>query len=155
MYKVKIKNECGMVLILFMCLVFFTILLIISSQNLEILTDKLKYFPLIAIFIIVADIIGIIYEISLIKKYKWLSKNGILIKNVPFTSYVDTMYMKGGPKYDTTIFVEYELETGEKVTLSRNWYGKKDLKKFKTIDILIDKNNPKKRHYIDFNIEKI
>lgn len=29
------------------------------------------------------------------------------------------------------------------------------VKKYKTIDILIDKSNPKKRYYIDFNIEKI
>lgn len=150
MYKVKLNNEYGIIAILFFGFLLLGFLTIMSIQS-----EELKYFPKLSIFLIIANIIGIIYEINLIKKYKWLSKNGLLIKNVSFTSYVDYMHINGRPKYDTTIFVEYKLESGETVTLSRNWRGKLDLKKCKTVDILIDKNNPKKRHYIDFNIQKI
>ena len=154
MYKVKTKKEYATILILLMFLILVTMLLRISSQHPEVLTEKSKFFPILSIFIIIVDILGIIYEINLIQKYKWLAKNGLLIKNVPFTAETDVMYTTGGPQHNTTISVEYKLETGEKVILSRNWRGKRDFRKNRRIDILIDKNNPQKRYYIDFNIKK-
>ncbi len=158
MYKVNTNNEYKLILLFSIGFVFFGILLLSIlnySHNSEIMMERLKYFPLLAILIMIIDMIGIIYEINLINKYKWLSQNGFLVKNLPFTSYVDAIYMSGGARYDTTIFVEYKSKTGEILTLSKNLRGKKHLKKYKTIDILIDKDNPKKRYYIDFDIQKI
>ncbi len=165
MYKVKLKDHYMLVFVYFIGILIFGVLLILTtnfSENPNLLIPNqekmgyLKYFSIVAIVFVIIGVIGIVYEIILIRKYAWLSKNGKLIKNIPYTTYVDAMYMKGGPRYDTTIYVDFKALSGETITLSRNLRGNHNFeKKYKTVDILIDEKNPKKRHYIDFNIEEI
>lgn len=152
MYKIKMNNEYKIVLISFIIFLVSIILLIFLIHLAEITEKDYSFILFLLGLSMLTSIILIIYEINLIKKYKWLSKNGILIRNQPFTYVIEDMSIKVGTRYITTVSVEYKEKTGEKLTLSRTWFEKKDFRKYKVIDILIDINNPKKRYYIDFNI---
>ena len=100
MYKINFDKEYYLLIIYLLTSVVLGVFVIFGNyivQNMGVSIETIKDIKFISIFLIIfiiSCIFGIFYQIILIKKYKYLSKNGILLKNTPFTYKVDSMYEK-------------------------------------------------------------
>ena len=100
MYKINFDKEYYLLIIYLLTSVVLGVFVIFGNyivQNMGLSIETIKDIRFISIFLIIfiiSCIFGIFYQIILIKKYKYLSKKGILIKNTPITYKVDSMYEK-------------------------------------------------------------
>ena len=119
---------------------------------------------LLGIVLLVVDLIYATYKIIILtnkinginKKVKYinqLSKNGILIKNLPYKLEKNNEENIIVPREDIyKIVVEYEIETGKKITFkSEPKYYNLLINKSGTVDLLIDPDDYT-NYFIDFEI---
>lgn len=161
MYKIdvkKIKMQCiGDVCIFlfgFSLFVAFICLYFSDSSNQQFIV-KFAYFFVIAFvcFPLILGLKNIIKTYIKIKKIKFLSKNGILVKGLPYTVTNSTLTINNKKYF--SIEVEFKLPNGNiKKLISEPMFDLETLNSFKEADILAapdDLNN----YYIDFAITKI
>lgn len=113
--------------------------------------NKLMYLILIIpILFILIGIIDIIYIKQKVKKLIYLSKNGQLIKNLPYE--LKPTHIRINGRVLMAINIEYTTSQGTNLKLKGNPIFNK-LQEQEYVDLLIDPLD-NKNYYIDFNIQR-
>lgn len=115
--------------------------------------DFYKFFILFAILPVIFIIIGIIFILNVrkkVKKAKYLSEYGQLIKNLPYRMVNSNVTINN--RRLLAIEIDYTLPDGTTKKLVGNpRYDHKTSDEDNLVDLLIDPNDPN-NYYIDFNI---
>ena len=109
------------------------------------LFDSLIFIPFLIPFLLF--VIGIVIYVKIkINNLKHLEMTGTLVKNLEYS-----LERTGRKRRNLVPVVYYKLPDGKTVRLVGEHYSENVYKQNSSIQLLIDKNNPK-NYYLDFNI---